>query len=357
MHTSSRTQRPHIAYFDYLRLFATLGVILAHVSGQNISSVEPLSYPWIVFFSFDALCLWTVPAFIMISGALFLDPDKDLDIRRLYRVHIFRLVTVFFFWSFIYALEKYLKYHDIRMALTMFFEGRYHMWYLLMTAGLYIVAPILRSITQSKKATEYFLITAFFFTFLIPELLRLLEWINLPHTAWLIPILRQNVSVMCFPFTITHTFYFVLGFYLHKYALRPQTVKAGYIAGIVGYISLLAAKIFYIYTTGADTCPMTFSLNGLVMTAGVFLFAKYALSAMTLTEKTQTRFRTLSRYTFGAYLVHALVLSQLRDQLQFTTLSFDPLVSVILLEVCTVLLSFGISIILNRIPYLKKYIV
>ena len=45
--------------------------------------------------------------FLMLSGALMLDPGKPFQIRTLYRKNILRILTAFLFWSALYALGTY----------------------------------------------------------------------------------------------------------------------------------------------------------------------------------------------------------------------------------------------------------
>ena len=65
----------------------------------------------------------------------------------------------------------------------------------------------------------------------------------------------------------------------------------------------------------------------------------------------------LSKYCFGAYLVHALVLERLNDQMGLNSLSFHPVFSIICITVIVFTISFAISAVLNCIPVIKKYMV
>ena len=334
-----------------------MAVMMIHVSGQSMWAAEPLSYPWAVFTAFNYMGSWAVPMFVMISGALFLDNGRPLKLDKLYKGNLFRLVTAFFFWSAVYALEKYLKYHDLRQAVEMFLAGRYHMWYLLLTIGLYISVPVIRKITESREITEYFLTAGFFLVVLIPDIVEFLQWIDLPHTGFVLGILKTNLNSIQYPLGSNFLFYFVLGFYLTHFELRQRWIRCGYLFGVFGYLSGIFLEVYHAYITGADDLSLSLRLNTLAMTVGMFFFAKYVLGKIKLTESASRLLRNLSNYTFGAYLVHALVLSQLRDQLNLTTLSFDPLVSVLVVESCVVIISFAVSMLLNQIPGLKKYIV
>jgi len=352
----TQIQSRHHVYFDYLRIMACLTVMIIHVSGQNILSVEVGSYPWLVFNLFNKTTGWSVWVFIMISGSLFLDNERPLNVKKLYCVNLVRILTAYLFWSGVYALEEYLTYKDFRTAMTMLLEGRYHLWYLLMTCGLYIVAPVFRKVTESREATEYFLVVTCLIVILYPEFQAFLSWARIPHTITLLHTIQEKMTTVNYAFPVPHVFYFVLGFYLHKYPVKPAVEKCIYVAAVLGFCFIVAFSSGVALVRNEDT-TLSFTPCVLAMSAGIFLFAKNRLGKICLKPGKVKLLKQISGYTFGAYLVHALVLSQLRDRLQFTTLSFDPLVSVILLELCVAVLSFAISMVLNTIPVLRKYIV
>ena len=67
--------------------------------------------------------------------------------------------------------------------------------------------------------------------------------------------------------------------------------------------------------------------------------------------------KVLSKYSFGAYLVHALIIEQLDVRFGLNTLSFNPILAELTIGIIVFLVSFVISGILNKIPVLNKYIV
>ena len=69
-------------YFDYLRVFATLAVMVLHTSAQNWSKTDVNSFTWQTFNFFDSIVRWGVPVFVMISGSLFL--SRDIPIKVIY---------------------------------------------------------------------------------------------------------------------------------------------------------------------------------------------------------------------------------------------------------------------------------
>ena len=72
--TTQTKTNGRILYFDFLRVFATLAVMIIHVASQNwwYGTSVP-SFEWQTFNFFNSIVRWGVPIFGMISGALFLN--------------------------------------------------------------------------------------------------------------------------------------------------------------------------------------------------------------------------------------------------------------------------------------------
>lgn len=71
-----------ILYLDILRIMAIIAVVMLHVSAQRFYVSFP-SYEWEIRMFFNSMVRWGVPIFVMISGALFLDPQKKISLAKL----------------------------------------------------------------------------------------------------------------------------------------------------------------------------------------------------------------------------------------------------------------------------------
>ena len=100
-------------------------------------------------------------------------------------------------------------------------------------------------------------------------------------------------------------------------------------------------------------------LAGIVLgvCVGLFVFAKEHLNFPNLSEKCHRCIRALSRWSFGAYLVHPLFIESFDIFLHFNTLSLNVFFSVPLLTLIIGALSFLVSALLHQIPFVKKYFV
>lgn len=343
-----RPQR--IIYFDHLRIFATFAVMAMHVIAQKWSDADIATTQWQTMTVYEGFVRWPVPIFIMLSGALFLGADHS--IRKLFSKYILRILTAFGFWSAVYACWGLSTgEYTLRTAFANFLYGHYHMWYLYFICGIYVIVPFLRKIVESEKLTRYFLIMSLIFGSILP---RMADGAALLSEFWgeVASTLLSKVKIY---FLMGHLFYFVLGHYLHKTEISSRWRKGIYLGGAVGLLCTIVPTFGLTYWKGV---PVNLFFNeasvhiSLVSTA-VFVFAKYHLTQ----EKFPVLLRRLSKYSFGAFLVHALVIELLDQWTGIHALTFHPVLAVPAVTVTVAAVSFAVSALLHKIPVLRKYIV
>lgn len=354
--TLSASARNRLDHFDVLRVLAACCIVLLHVSAQNWSEVSVYTGTWQLYNAANGTGRWAVPVFLMISGALFLDPDRPQDIKKLWNVRVRKMLTVFLFWSAFYALESLTRGGSPEEALRSFLKGKYHMWYLLTGAGLYMLTPLIRRITDSREMTRYYLILALCFLILFPGALHLLTCLDIDFLSPYLPELEKFLNDFHFGFGQIYLFYYVLGHYLQRWGLPAvSTVRASLLAA-GGWLFTVVLNSWYSRRTGmAGTAFFRLdSLNVLCMSAGLFLLAQ------NMTQRLPRRLLAvpgrLSRYTMGVYLLHPFVLDRL-EYAGLHTLSFHAALSVPLLTVLVIVFSWGLSWVLQRSSFLKKFMV
>lgn len=358
MHASDH-DRPtsRIWYFDLLRIVASYGIVVLHFSPLTPQDADVFSSSWRILITHSILFRWSVPVFLMISGALFLSDDRALSIRRLYGKSIVRIVTSFLFWSGIYALCHCIIYDKgIWTFLNQLLRGHYHMWFLFVILALYMLTPLLRSITASKARTQYFLILSLVFTFLIPHAFSCISLFDFPH-ADVVRSLQSALTQVNPVSGMYSIFYYVLGYYLHTYSFKRRQRAAVYGAGIAGF--LLAAELTVRCARSSESAGSLFydisSPAVLAMAAAVFVFFQSAFSDFHPGARLRQALLRLSLYSYGVYLVHPFVIERLSILLPAKPAVI--LLGVPLLTMTIYLLSLLISAVFNSIPILKKLVV
>ena len=106
---------------------------------------------------YHALAIWAVPVFVMISGALLLDPRRPYSASDFLARRAGRILVPLVFWSAVYlGVRLYRGQVNAAQALVDLIFGMpsAHLWYLFMAAGLYLVTPPLRAFVVSASRSE-----------------------------------------------------------------------------------------------------------------------------------------------------------------------------------------------------------
>src|SRR3954464_13783280 len=89
----ARHRAGFLLYPDGMRTVAIVAVIALHTSGVRVSNSPSIeTVEWWTGHVIDSLCRWCVPVFIMLSGALLLDPDRHETPFHFYRKRFSRVV-------------------------------------------------------------------------------------------------------------------------------------------------------------------------------------------------------------------------------------------------------------------------
>lgn len=352
-----------VPYLDILRIGSVFAVIVLHVSAQNWYHQDVFSVEWLFFNFWNSIVRWCVPVFVMISGALFLDPKRNVTYAALYKKNIFRMTVAFIFWSAVYVAYTFIKNPDSYSKSQMivdFIQGYYHMWFIFMIIGLYIMVPFLRKITEDDRLLKYFIIVAFIFVFLLPTIRDIAHvispFLNSNRFDMIVNALFKAYDNMNVSMVGQYTAYFVLGHYLHERDLPLKTRKILYMLSFFGFAFTI---LFSVYIAWAKSASYGFygnmTLNVLLESVGIFVLIKYFVK-LHIHDRSNSFVLFLSNRSFGIYLVHVLIIEILQYSFGFTTLSICAYISVPVISLFVFLLSLLSSYIIGKIPVLGRYI-
>lgn len=311
---------------DILRILACLGVITIHTAGSPpimYGFVLPGSFEYNGCLALDALSRWSIPLFAMLTGFFMLDLAKELTIKKLFSKYILRLFTALVFWSAFYALTLHKSFYPFGSQ-----EG--HFWYVGMCIGLYLAIPIMRMVATNERLLSYFCWT----------------WLAIKCYQFIgnFTILPINMRDVIF---VDYVGYCLFAYYLKNISLTDTARKIIYMLGIAG---LLITIVIPILTNNEDyyTAP-----NVIATTLAIFVFFLY--HPVQMKSSIGNAIVTVSKCTFGIYLVHLWVLIQIIFRLHRFIHN-----SLILCLVCvpvTFLVGLGGILVISKLRYVNKYIV
>lgn len=224
------------------------------------------------------------------------------------------------------------------------------------------------------KIARYFLAISFIFVSVLPLISVMVIDFGGMRLGELQSVLDSDISSMNMNLVTGYVFYFILGYYLSVIDISRGHRVLIYIAGIIGAVFTAGMNALVARMTG-DFCGNYygyFYINVLAESVAVFILFKYMLQRAEVAKadakhcdgKDEKKLcildrivHKLSNYSFGAYLVHLLIIYKLDSHYKIDTLTFHPVVSVIIITGIVFVISFAISFVLNQIPLVKRYIV
>lgn len=150
--------RPRKQFLDVLRVLATCAVVLIHVltGATDVTDASGMPEYRGLLLSVMDLVTWCVPVFLLISGYLFLHPDRKVTYPVMMKKYCRRIALAILLFGVPYACselivtERALRIGMLPEAVKMTLQGDTwsHMWYLYLILFLYLITPLLKKVLQ-----------------------------------------------------------------------------------------------------------------------------------------------------------------------------------------------------------------
>lgn len=338
-------------YFDFLRALAIFAVIVLHFSADPAGQYGKISTSdWLSAALYNGLTRCCVPLFVLLSGALLLNPAKEVSIKELFAKRLPRLAIPLVVWSIIYEAfqfttdKGYGEFHLIPV-LKIFYQAPlvFHFWFLYMMIGIYLIYPIMNAFIRAaaKSHIQYFIVMWFIINCIL----------GIAGTVFAL-----NIGIELNSF-IGYIGYFVLGYYLKNYTFTKRQLTRIYIASFAAFVISIAGIILLqaFHDIGFnDLIESDFTPDIPFALAGIFLLAKNHIADLK-PGWWQKLIIQLSKESYGIYIVHVLFVRLLFDKI-YLGFGFanGSLLWVIPLKAAVVLiLSFGLAKLIRIVPWLR----
>jgi surface polysaccharide O-acyltransferase-like enzyme len=346
---------------DLIRTVAIILVILLHASIEATPTIDIMSPQgvqlWWASNIYNSIARSAVPLFILLTGALLLQPSKaDEPLRVFFKKRLSRIGLPLIFWGIIYFLWRYFVNGEALTANSVVqgvLAGPYfHFWFLYLLLGLYLLTPLIRIIVTYAewKIIRYFLLIWFFGTAILP-LLALYVQIS-PQTVWF----KQTVFILT-----GMVGYFVLGAYVTKLRLRSSILT---VALALSLVWTMVGTYLLVGTMGEQYSQFFYdasSFSVIIASAALFLLLA-AVPNQTIQTKlphASSVLKLISQNTLSIYLFHVIILETLQKGLlgfRLSVTTMNPIIEIPLITGITLLICLAIIAPLNKIPYVKKII-
>ena len=354
--------KQRIRELDTLRAIAFMAVVLQHAIGiYNQRGGLGLYTKWAMAFMFS-LAKFAVPTFVFITGlVLFYNYYDSLDCRTFFAKRFREILVPYLIWSFLYTFRnlhswpftaEFLQAYAKNLLLG---TASYHLWFIVLIVQFYILFPVWRLLFRGaarvlpSSAYRYAVLAAAFVSFLM-----LTEWASPGHFRTGSPLFMKLIKYRDRTFLLWFG-YFLLGglagFNLDKFYTILKRIA---VPGLIVYLGFTGYFTYYL-SHRQETLNLTFvtSFKSSMVLTSLAAIASYYFLSVYISNNLTDRFPffdILGRYSFGAYLGHALVLHYTTIFVTGLTPNAGVLFHLSLTFVLAIILSLALALLLGKIP-------
>jgi surface polysaccharide O-acyltransferase-like enzyme len=343
-----------IQYINRLRILSIYAVVTAHVTIWLTMASTPFSFNWWLGASVFYACFCSIPVFVMISGALLLDGSRAEPLREFYRKRLYRVGVPLVSWTIVYLCVRAFVDHEWLTAGRVFeliitADPYYHLWFLYMIAGLYLVTPFLRIFVQHATRNERLFV-------IVLMLVLASAYFQADALLW------QNQRSV-FTLFIPYIAFYLCGHELSRMDPRKIPPAKHIVLAVVICVVYLAifAQPFIARQGGVGPGKRFvfdfFSPPIIFLSIAIFWAARLRdATAKPATGIRRTAIEWVASTTLGIYALHPLVLISIQNVLKNHAGDGSFLAGILLVPLITFAACYLITSILMNIPIVRRMV-
>ena len=329
---------PKLYWISNLRVFATIFVILIHTSGGALFHFKDMPQSWWAANIIAGFGRFTVPVFVMISGALLL--GKEMEFFGFIQKRFLRVWVPFTLWVIVYVLYHNFfetKPYSFQTALIQYFTGgNYlygHLWFVYMILGLYLVTPFLNNWLLKAKDSQIYILLGFCFIM-----------------SCVIHLIKRPLNIHIY--RDLQNFVGYIGYFVAGYVLKNKQFninKLWYVfVFIIGYLLMIFGSYYLVKTTGKLDMFFYdyFSPSTFLMSISIFLIFKNIFNYEFLPKI----MNPLDKFSFGIYLCHLQIITILSRKFGINWAWHPPLVGIFCQAGLTLIIAFILIWGVSKLP-------
>lgn len=330
-------QKTYIKQFPYIRIFACFAIVVLHTLFASNAYYDGLitGTEKLVTQTAENMLMWAVPCFLMITGALLLDENKNLTGEKIFKYTRRMVISLLVFTLLFQILDYATGFQKTLFTgwLYRLFTGQSwaHMWYLYLMIGLYLMIPFYKMVADHATDRQMW--------GLIGSIVLFVSLLPLSRIFGLEP-------GFYIPTTMIYPAYLFLGHMFRKKSLGkveswmlfliPSVIiimLSTYCSAVLGQMSDETFQILF----GYGSIPVV------LQTAGIYNLL------MNIDVKERSRVNTLNDCSFGIYLIHMIFVTASMKWFGFNPYRYNFLIFIGMALVFFVA-AFIITYILRKIP-------
>lgn len=361
---------PRKQFLDVLRVLATCAVVLMHVltGATDVTDASIVPEYRSLLLSVMDLVTWCVPIFLLISGYLFLNPERTLTYPVMIKKYCRRIALAILLFGVPYAAselvvaERTFRIRMIPEALKMTLMGHTwsHMWYLYLILFLYLITPLLKKVLRVLPVWGAAAVMAVIFL-----------------GSSVAPFLNKVLDINSIPVLPDGGVYFLYYLCGYLFAVREVCVDKGRNVWLTAAVAVLALGMVLSRTLAGFSIQMAYNYPFTVLLA-VLLFAAgwngggdgAALAAREKDRIHRISWQEAGALSFAVYLVHPVYVNLLYKFVKITPFTVleqcgvqsvaagQAVLILLLAAFCLVVLALATATawVLRKIPVLRKFV-
>lgn len=332
-------------FLDYARVAACMAVVSIHTISSNVASMTKVPFfIWWIDSIIDAMVVWVVPLFVMISGALLL--GRQERVGTFFRKRFLSVIIPTIFWVIIYfflfSIIRGATYTPQSIISALIFDQPLeNLYFLFIISELYIITPFLRRFLAQKRRKDVLRIGLLFLVIGI---------------FWRY---QQFVGTMFIPYMG----YYILGYYLRDVTISNKQRKLLIVSFILNVTAISVGTYLFashiVYNLNDDFYFYRHTNIFVVfLSITVFLLFKGFEQYLIKQKRLSALIEELKPKTLGIFIIHwplrvilFYLLFSTREIIYPIPLWFQPILYIFLFVA-----SYGITKVILQIA-LIKYVV
>ena len=274
-----RGSKERVSQFSYIKTAACFAIVLLHCyNSARVYHAETLTDGQVTTaFAVCASLMWAVPCFLMVTGALLLDRNREIPLKKLFGKYIARMLIALVVFTAIFTVIR----HDASAGTSLaseFAEGLLfnhcmaYLWYLYMMLAVYLLMPL----------AAYLGIDA----------------------------------ALYIPTWIVYGAYLFIGFLLYRHNMDWRIAAAMLLICTVA-LPLITVKLA---PTDIDPSGLTAYNSPLVVMQSAAVFSLM----LRIKRKAGRLIESIDRCSFGIYLIHMIFVRLTMNELGFNPFDYGP---------------------------------
>ena len=334
---------------EYIRTFSIIAVVAIHTAYTAILQFGDTISTTIVYRCIMNLMWWAVPCFLMLSGSLLLNQNKEISLKKLFKKYIARMLIVLFIFGMIFSwMELFFDSHElfsirqIEQAFINVISGNSwaHMWYIYCLIGLYLLLPLWKIVADN--ASDKILIYILVVLFICNSCMQLTKIFGVKLGFY------NHIKTI-------YPFWFLMGAAWNRGLLNEIRKYSSVVVSVVSILLILITILTEVYNF---PFKIFFGYDSILVVIQSIVIFSIIINIKIKSNIIRKIVLEIADKSFGIYIVHMFFVNVIYNSagLNPFVLKISAVGVLFLLVIVNLFLSYIVTLIMKKLPFFKQII-